>query len=313
MRFACRLTLPATPRMRFANQLDDFARWLTEEQGLSPASVISYCEKASTFLTWFAKRHRCLSRVRLTNVDEFLTSKGADSWGRGSVANAAKALRSFFRHAEQRGWCRPGIARCINGPRLYVHEGLPEGPTQEDVQRLLQSAKGESRYEIRARAILLLFAVYGLRSGEVSRLLISDFDWRAETFVVNHSKRGGTQAYPLQNEVGEAILEYLKKVRPRTAACRNLFLTLNPPYRPVDGSLWAITSRRIRAAGIPCRRSGPHCLRHAFATRLLAQGVSLKQIGDLLGHRNSASTGIYAKVDLKMLRRVADFGLGGLL
>ncbi len=51
-----------------------------------------------------------------------------------------------------------------------------------------------------------LLAVYGLRSGEISRLLLSDFDWRLETFTVNHSKRGGAQKYPLQREVGDAIL-----------------------------------------------------------------------------------------------------------
>jgi site-specific recombinase XerD len=74
-----------------------------------------------------------------------------------------------------------------------------------------------------------------------------------------------------------------------------------------------MTSRRLKAAGISCRRSGPHSLRHACATHLLQEGVSLKEIGDLLGHRSAMSTAIYAKVDISMLRRVADFDLGGLL
>lgn len=74
-----------------------------------------------------------------------------------------------------------------------------------------------------------------------------------------------------------------------------------------------MTSRRIKAAGIHCRRSGPHSLRHACATHLLQEGLSLKEIGDLLGHCSAMSTGIYAKVDVTMLRRVAEFDLGGLL
>jgi site-specific recombinase XerD len=86
------------------------------------------------------------------------------------------------------------------------------------------------------------------------------------------------------------------------------------PYRRVEtSSLWALTNRRIKAAGILCRRSGPHCLRHACATHLLQEGVSLKEIGDLLGHQSAMATSIYAKVDITMLRRVADFDLGGLL
>ena len=166
---------------------------------------------------------------------------------------------------------------------------------------------------MRTRAILTLFAVYGLRSGEVSRLLLSDFDWRQEVFVVNHSKRGGSQRYPLQREVGDAILHYLQEARPR-CACRHLFVTLHPPYRPVGPSaLWWVTSSRIKAAGLRFRHNGPHSLRHACATRLLQQGASFKEIGDVLGHRGLESVGIYAKVDLNALRVVANVDLGGLL
>lgn len=311
--FAGKLKSPQTPRTWFTDHLEDFAGWITEEQGLSPLSVRSHRWKASRFLTWFAERHPCLVSVRLQDVDEFLILQGSTSWNRTSVTVAAQALRSFFRHAQRRGWCRAGIAEGIVGPRRYVHEGLPEGPTWPEVQRLLEGVKGTSASALRARAVLSLFAVYGLRSGEVSRLLLSDFDWTAETFLVTHSKRGGTQPYPLQHDVGEAILAYITKVRPRTS-CRHLFVTLHMPHRRVEtSSLWRLTSQRLKAAGILCRRSGPHSLRHACATHLLQEGLSLKEIGDLLGHRSAMSTGIYAKVDITMLRRVADFDLGGLL
>ena len=313
LHFAGKLKSPPTPRTWFTDHLEDFARWMTEERGLSPLSVRSHRWKASRFLTWFSERHPCLASVRLQDVDEFLILQGSTRWNRTSVTVAAQALRAFFRHAERRGWCRSGIAEGIVGPRRYVHEGLPEGPTWTEVQRLLEGVKGTSASALRARAILSLFAIYGLRSGEVSRLLLSDFDWSAETFLVAHSKRGGRQPYPLQHEVGEAILEYITKARPRTE-CRHLFVTLHVPYRSVAAtSLWAMTSQRLKAAGISCRRSGPHSLRHACATHLLQEGVSLKEIGDLLGHRSAMSTAIYAKVDISMLRRVADFDLGGLL
>ena len=313
LRFAGRLKETTTPRMPFADRVEDFAKWMTNEQGMSPLSVRSHCWKTSQFLKWFSQRHRLLASVRLTDVDEFLIFKGTHGWNRKSVSVAAQALRAFFRYAEQCGWCRQGIAGSIESPRLYVHEGLPEGPDWKDVQRLLESITEKNHAAIRARAILSLFALYGLRSGEVSRLQVDDFNWHAETFTVNHSKRGGVQQYPLLYEVGEAILKYIKEARPR-ASCRNLFLTLRPPYRPIGVSaLWCITSRKLDALGIRTRRRGPHCLRHACATHLLERGTSLKEIGDLLGHRDAASTGIYAKVHLQQLRRVADFDLGGLL
>lgn len=312
LRFHGRLKLPSAPPMRFADQLSDFVRYMTEEQGLSPFSVRSHCWKTSKFLEWFGERHRSLARARLEDVDEFLAMKGTRGWNRRSVSVAVQALRAFFRYAQIRGWCAPDFAKGIQGPRIYKYEGLPEGPSWEEVRRLLKSVKGPDQDVLRARAILLLLAIYGLRSGEVSRLMLSDFDWRKEVFLVNHSKRGGPQRYPLQREVGNAILQYLKRGRPR-CACRHLFVTLNPPYRPLGaGALWELTSRRIRATGIQCRRTGPHALRHACATRLLQRGASFKQIGDLLGHRSLESVGIYAKVDLPALRAVAALDLGGL-
>lgn len=313
LEFAGVLERPALPRMRFADEIADFARWMREEMGLSMPTVRSRRQKTSLFLKWLSERHRSLAAVRLGDVDDFLIFKGTNGWSRKSACGYADALRAFFRYAAKCGWCKPGIGEGITSPRIYAQEGLPEGPEWKDVQRLLEGIKGTSAAALRARAVLFLLAIYGLRSGEITRLLLNDFDWRSETFTVNHSKRGGAQKYPLQHEVGDAILEYIQKARPRTS-CRNLLLTLNPPYRAIGGSaLWKITNRGMQSVGIRCRRRGPHCLRHACATHLLEQGASLKEIGDLLGHRDFRSTSIYAKVHLRQLRRVADFDLGGLL
>jgi site-specific recombinase XerD len=313
LRFAGMLKRSALPRMRFADEIVEFARWMTEEVGLSMATVRSRRQKTSLFLRWLSERHRSLAAVRLRDVDDFLIFKGSNGWSRKSARGYADALRAFFRYAAKCGWCKPDIGEGITSPRIYAQEGLPEGPEWKDVQRLLKGTRGNSAAALRARAVLFLLAVYGLRSGEISRLLLSDFDWRSETFTVNHSKRGGAQKYPLQREVGDAILEYIQKARPR-CSCRNLFLTLKPPYRAMGASaLWKITSRGMQTAGIRCRRRGPHCLRHACATHLLEQGASLKEIGDLLGHRDFRSTSIYAKVHLQQLRRVAEFDLRGLL
>ena len=312
LRFHGRLRLPTPPLMRFANQLSNFARYMTEEKGLSPHSVRSHCSQTSRFLQWFGERHRSLGRARVEDVDKFLAMKGASGWNRRSVSVAAHALRAFFRYAGTRGWCATEFANGIQGPKIYKYESLPEGPSWNEVRKLLKSVKGSGHAVLRARAVLSLLAIYGLRSGEVSRLMLNDFDWSEEVFVVNHSKRGGPQRYPLQRQVGDAILQYLKRGRPR-CACRHLFVTLTPPYRSLSAAaLWTLTSRRLKATGIQCRRRGPHVLRHACATRLLQQGASFKEIGDLLGHRSLESVGIYAKVDLPALRAVAAVDLGGL-
>jgi integrase len=157
-----------------------------------------------------------------------------------------------------------------------------------------------------------LFAIYGLRNGEVRRLRLEDFDWEHEVFRIVSSKTGQVRTYPLTRSVGNAILRYLQEVRPRSPH-RELFLTFNPPFWPVQKTLGAVVDRRLRSLDLSLSHHGPHTLRHACATRLLAAGLSLKEIGDQLGHISPNSTRIYAKVDLAGLREVADFDMGGVL
>jgi hypothetical protein len=148
LRFHGRLKLPIAPPMRFADQLNYFARYMTEEQGLSPYSVRSHCAKTSKFLEWFGERHRLLTRTRIEDVDEFLAMKGAGGWSRRSVSVAAQALRAFFRYAETRGWCATGFAKGIQGPRIYKYEGVPEGPSWEQVRRLTRGLIGDVEFAL---------------------------------------------------------------------------------------------------------------------------------------------------------------------
>ena len=233
-------------------------------------------------------------------------------YSRNTIQTWAYVLRAFFRFAAARGWCRKGLAESIQSPRVFSQASLPLGPSWDDVRRLLAMTEGDQPHNIRARPILMLLAIYGLRRGEVSRLRLEDFDWEHEVFHVVSSKTGHIRTYPLMRSVGDAILRYLQEVRPRSSR-RELFLTLYPPFRPVYKSLQVIVYNRLRSLHVLLEHYGPHSLRHACATRLLAAGLSLKEIGDQLGHTDPDSTRIYAKVDLIGLREVADFDMGGVL
>jgi integrase/recombinase XerD len=168
-------------------------------------------------------------------------------------------------------------------------------------------------HDIRNRAIILLLAVYGFRSGEVCGLRLDDLDWKRELILLSRTKEPRVDQYPLVREVGEAILLYLQKTRPKTER-REVFLRLLPPFEPMTVSgLGMIVEPRLKSLGIKLPHYGAHALRHACASHLLAEGLSLKQIGDHLGHSDPRSTRIYAKVDLEALREVARFDLGGLL
>jgi integrase/recombinase XerD len=296
----------------FADLIQDFVHYMREERGLSEITIRGRCWHVQKFLTRLISQNRHLAEASVRDVDAFLSGKGGQDWGRVSVATSAKALRAFFRHAEMRGWCARGIASGINGPRLFSQEALPVGPPWVEVQRLLTSMQGERPRDIRDRAILMLFAIYGFRTTEVARLRLEQVNWEGEIITILRPKQRRAEEYPLLHSVGEAIIRYLQQ-RPRCSH-REIFLTLKAPFRPLSpGALYHAVRSRLDALEIESRHHGPHALRHACAGHLVAERFSLKEVGDHLGHRSAFATRTYAKVDLAGLREVGNFDLGGLL
>jgi site-specific recombinase XerD len=312
LRFLRRLQEAQPAPSPCADLIQGFVLYMREERGLSEATIRGRSWQVEKLLAWLMSQNRCLAEISIRDIDAFLSGKGGQDWGRVSVATSVKALRSFFRHAEMQGWCASGIAVGISGPRLFKQETLPIGPAWADVQRLFTSSSGDQPRDIRDQAILMLFAIYGFRSAEVAGLRLEHMNWEREIIAITRPKQRRAQEYPLLQSVGEAIIRYLR-VRPRCSR-REIFLTLKAPLRPLSqGALYHLVSSRFRALHIESLHCGPHSLRHACAGHLVAEGFSLKEVGDHLGHRSAFATRTYAKVDLAGLREVGNFDLGGLL
>lgn len=312
LRFLGVLKWPGRPIGRFDAQVAEFKRAL-ERRHLASTTIKQYVSQSDSFLRWLSQRRNDLSLVSVLDVDDFLAAKRDAHLHLLTVSGYCISLRAFFVFAEERGWCSLGIWRGIVSPRLPMYTESPKGPSWAEVRRLIRPTERRTATDLRARALLLLFAIYGLRASEVARLRLEDFDWRNETFCVRRSKRGGVQQFPIQYEVGEAILDYLRYGRPR-CSCRYLFLTVLLPYRSLTiAAIYGIVASRVKKLGILSEHCGPHSLRHACATRLLKKGSSLKEIADFLGHRNTQCVAIYAKYDRRSLRKVAAFSLSEVL
>lgn len=301
---------PAPPKHQFVEQLAAYSEAMRDERGLSSATIFTRCWTVGNFLT---RMDKSLTELTVPQIDTLLAEKVTQCrYARVSVQTYAGVLRDFFRFAERNGWCRRGLAEAIRGPRVFPQESLPSGPTWANVRSLIARCESDKPADIRNRAILLLLSVYGLRAGEVVRLRCGDLDWKQDRLSVQRSKNYCTQCYPLCPSVGTAVSRYLRDTRPKSDL-REVFLTMRPPFRPLSRvALTAMVTRKLKALNIPLSHYGPHALRHACATHLLSEGLTLKEIGDHLGHRLPETTAIYAKVDMPGLREVADFDLGGL-
>lgn len=315
LRFADRLDIPPVIRHPHADKLALYADSMRRDRLLAEETVRRRCGRADEFLARHCPREDSLRTLAPADLDRAFARKTAeDGCSRVTLRAYQYDLRDFLRHAAKRGWCDAGLADAIRPAPAYRLDSLPSGPAWKDVKRLLAEMPDDGPAAVRARAVLLLLAVYGARSGEVRRLRLDDLDWNRETIRFRRSKQPRQDLFPLARAVGDAIIRYLREVRPQGTEHREVLLTLRAPTRPLSpGAVYAIASQHLRALAVPLRHYGPHALRHACAVRLLQQGFRIKEIGDCLGHRDPAATAVYAKVDLAGLREVADFDLQGVL
>ena len=312
LRFVDMLEEPRATHHAHAGEVAVFVAWMRSERGWAEETIRGCCHTVDRFFDWLDERGVALASVTMTNIDQALARYRTRDYSRVTIHDYAQRLRTFFRFAARQGWCAPGLAEGIMPSRFYPGETIPKGLNRDEVVRLLATTEGDRPGDLRDRAILMLLITYGIRAGEVAGLRFDDLDWEAETLRVRCPKPGRTHLYPLSRGGAQAIVRYLREVRPPRPE-RTLFLTLNAPIRALSPvAISHLVTRRLDRLGITGKRRGPHALRHAAAQHLLDQGLSMKEVGDYLGHRSVCATSVYAKVQLDALREVADIDLEGL-
>jgi site-specific recombinase XerD len=302
--------VPANPQETFRRDLcTAYAQWLSDVRGLAATTIPNRKAEAYRLLESLGERggdESLLAQITVADLDHYLTQR-APQLRRTTRQNLALCLRGFLRYLQIQGLIQQDLSGSVVSPRRYAFEGIPPALRGEHVGAVLQSAqKDHTSKGLRDQAILLLLATYGLRAGEVTALRLDDIDWRKDQLRVRHSKTGCESFLPLIAPVGEAILAYLRNGRPQTKA-REVFLRARAPFQSLraGSSLYHMVEHRLQKAEVILeRKHGPHAFRHARAVGLLNAGVTMKSIGDVLGHRSPDSTAIYLKLATSELRAV---------
>lgn len=299
----------------FAEQLSLFKNYQHQEKGLLESTIKASNFILKCFFKYFSKKSCCLNDLRAQDIDDFFVYKQNIGWSRCTIQGHASIIRNFLKYAEAQKWCKQGLSASIRCPRIYTQETLPFGPSWDDVKSLLAATEGNRCLNIRDRAILMLLAIYGLRRKEVANLQLDDLDWSRELIYIRRVKNTKPQIFPLSKIVGDAILNYLKKVRVKNCLYREIFLRIKAPYKPLaTGTISTMVTKHLKPLNLPIQHHSAHALRHACASHLMQEeNISLKEISEHLGHKNLETTRIYAKVDIKGLRKVADFDMGDIL
>jgi integrase len=222
--------------------------------------------------------------------------------GHSRAKLVATATRVFLRYLAVTGQCPVGREYAVPGFTGWQLKSAPDFLGQEEIERLLAVCEGENR--LRDRAVILLLVRLGLRASEVANLEFGHIDWENGRIVISGKSRRAS-FLPLPQEVGDALIAYIKRARPRAATPR-VFLRDWAPHRPMrSGSLTSLVCRALKRARVESPRQGTHILRHSAATAMLRHGVSLSGVSAVLRHRSLRMTLHYAKVDFALLSEIA--------
>jgi integrase len=214
-------------------------------------------------------------------------------------------VKRFLQYVFIRQGTEYDLSFAVGAAKYYRHAGLYNVLTESEINKILGSIDRSGAIARRDYAVLLLVARYGMRPSDIRRISLDDIHWRDGCIILSQSKTGKRLSLPLLPEVSEAIIQYLRNGRPTTQV-RNIFVRHKAPFEPFapNDNLTRIMDKALRRAELD-QRPGPrglYLLRHSLATRLLGANVSIKIIGDILGHTSTDSTFIYTKIDLPVLR-----------
>lgn len=302
------LDIPLQEPFPWQNLVEKYGKYQLEERGLSTKTVAYDYRILKEFLGEVSNLLSDFSELTPQIIDYVLLQKaGKKAYSRETIKGYTLSVKSFLRYAGERNLCKEDLFACIQSPRTYKHSFLPTSPSWDNVEKIVRECKTNNPTDIRDYAILQLLVVYGLRSSEVSNLRLKDIDWREELIHIKRAKKATPQTFPLIKSVGEAILDYIKLVRPKDCHLEYVFLNMRSPYAPLATcGMHRLVNKRLKPLALDIPHQGPHCLRHANATHLINSGFPMEAISAQLGHKNPESTRVYAKVDLSMLCKVAE-------
>lgn len=278
--------------------LATFRNWMREQRGVANSTLDTYQSTLNDLLNALGDDPAAYTAAA---VRSFVLER-ARPHGRGRAQGIAVATRAFLRYLVAQGQLPAGRDHAVPSFASWQLATTPRFLSDSDLARVLAACDGEDR--LRDRAVILLLARLGLRASEVAHLSFEQIDWADGRLTVAGKVRREDRL-PLTQEVGDAIIAYIERARPRVATAR-VFLTDAAPIVPLSRvTVKCIVRRALSRAGVDSPHRGAHVLRHSAATAMLRHGVSLAGVGAVLRHRSPSMTALYAKVDITLLSEIA--------
>lgn len=292
------------PPKVYAPLLEQFADHL-RKMGMKESSVESLHRNVVRFTEYLhANEVLQISEVTSEHIVGFAST--LFGYSSSSVRAYFYAVRSFLRFLYENNYHRDNLTGALPKCLMRPTQFLPYIWKSDDVKKLLAAVDRANPIGKRNYAVLLLVTQLGLRDSDVQNLKLSDIKWEKSCIEIIQVKTGKQVALPLLDDLGMAIIDYLKYGRPQSSL-PNVFLKHVPPYDRMH-DFTSVVYKYINLAGIEISSGsahGMHSLRHTMATRLLENNVPLSTISGILGHVDLNSANVYLSVDVANLKKCA--------
>lgn len=274
--------------------------------GIAESSVHTYRTNLFRFETFLLNSGiREFEQIDLKHMNTYVETLAG--YSRNTISFTLTVLKRLMDFAYQNGYHNKTFSDTLPTVGYSQSSRLPAVFTADEVERILENIDNNNPTGKRNYAIILTIAKLGLRVSDALDLRFDSIDWNKKRISIKQRKTGVPLELPLLEDVGWAIIEYLKHGRPESNS-KNIFVCHRPPYDELSVNFSKTISRAVQKAGIKTslnKTVGTHTFRHSIATSMLDNGVKLTEIAQTLGHKSPESSEEYIAMNVNMLRQCA--------
>lgn len=275
--------------------------------GLSTAHIRDTClylERFSKYLEHHGLTN--IANLEVHHVHGFINSLAI--YQLPTIYHTICVLRRILRYMHAESITSSDMSVVVPKIRYSKKAKIPSTYSKDEIERMIGSIDRGNPRGKRDYALILLAARLGLRASDIANLTFSSLKWEKNTIEIIQQKTGKLVTLPILNDVGEAVIDYIRYARPKSDAPLVFLKLKGPNDAMLPSSIHHAVYTRLKEAGIripPGKKHGPHALRHSLASALLESNVPMPIISEALGHTDTESTSVYLKIDVAKLRECA--------
>jgi integrase/recombinase XerD len=277
-------------------------------RGYANATINSNIKKVQSLLRYLdSVSVKSSFEITFNHIEDFINTY--DTASVKYIGTILYVLRNYLSFIYEKGLTSCDFSLLLPKIRVMRNASIPYVWKKEDVIKLLGAIDREDPKGKRDYAIILMIVRLGLRISDIRSMKLSFLNWNRKTISLDMQKTKQSIELPLLDDIGWAVIDYLKNGRPATTSdC--LFIRHRPPFKAfgeTENFHKSLHRYMIKAGlNIPLNEHhGMHSLRSTLARNMLEAQAPLPVISETLGHPNINTTSIYLKIDISGLRKCA--------